>query len=145
MGHGESGCLLPVGPGPGGGGGGRVALLVWDPQSCSPNAVIFFPGALGGAPKLSIPGLGLGHRGSPLPGLLLRYWVLQVLSGTAGAGCKRHAAGSSCEPVGQLTFQGPKSLCVLDKLFIVVLALPGPSDSNKCSQTGKGEEIRRQP
>lgn len=72
------------------------------------------------------------------------WFFLQVLSGIVRAGCKRHAAESRCEPVGQLTFQGPKSLCVLDKLFIVVLALPGPSDSNKCSQTGK-EEIRNHP
>lgn len=70
--------------------------------------------------------------------------ALQVLSGIVGAGYKQHAAGSSCEPVGQLTFQGPKSLCVLDKLFIVVLALPSPSDSNKCSQTRKGEELKKQ-
>ena len=107
--------------------------------------LFFLLGVRSVVPKLSIPGLGPGHCGPPLPGLLLRYRVLQVLSGIVGAGCKWHAAGSSCEPVGQLTFQGPKSLCVLDKLFIVVLALPGPSDSNKCSQTGKEEEIRNQP
>lgn len=65
--------------------------------------------------------------------------VLQVLSGIVRAGCKRHTAGSSCEPVGQLTFQGPKSLCVLDKLFIVVLALPGPPDSNKWERRGNKE------
>lgn len=95
-------------------------------------------------PELSFPEPGPGPCGYPTPSLVAMTHGSTSAEWHCWGRMQIARRGSSCEPVGQLTFQGPKSLCVLDKLLIVVLALPSPSDSNKCSQTRKEEEIRNQ-